>query len=171
MTDLALYWLGKTYVKVGRTQDAIQSFRTLKTKYPKSAMAPLAGEQLARLEKEQVAALPPAKEPRAERPPEGLAPPTRPATERKVEPEKPAPPPVVAKKEPPPAVAPPAPKPAPVPEKKEPIAKAPSSGPKAARCRQAAGRGEAGCRCQEGRASEAFSREDSEAPGQADDQA
>lgn len=125
MTDLALYWLGKTYVKVGRTQDAIQSFRTLKTKYPKSAMAPLAGEQLARLEKEQVAALPPAKEPRAERPPEGLAPPTRPATERKVEPEKPAPPPVVAKKEPPPAVAPPAPKPAPVPEKKEPIAKAP----------------------------------------------
>lgn len=130
MTDLALYWLGKTYVKVGRTQDAIQSFRTLKTKYPKSAMAPLASEQLARIEKEQVAALPPAKEPRAERPPEGLAPPTRPAVERKVEPVKPAPPPSVAKKEPPPAVAPPAPKPAPVPEKKEPVAKAPPPAPK-----------------------------------------
>ncbi len=113
MTDLALYWLGKTYVKVGRPQDAIQAFRTLKTKHPKSAMAPLASEQLARLEKEQVAALPPSREPRAEKPPEGLAPPTRPVPERKVEPEKPAPPPpVVAKKEPiakePP---PPAPKP------------------------------------------------------------
>ncbi|MBI1865795.1 MAG: tetratricopeptide repeat protein, partial [Nitrospirae bacterium] len=123
MTDLALYWLGKTYVKVGRPQDAIQAFRTLKTKHPKSAMAPLASEQLARLEKEQVAALPPSKEPSADKPPEGLAPPTRLVPERKVEPERPAPPPpVVAKKEPPPA-----------PEKKEPIAKAtPPPAPKPA---------------------------------------
>ena len=98
MTDLALYWLGKAYVKAGRPQEAIQVFQTLKTKHPKSAMVPLASEQLTSLEKEQVSALPPSQRPSADKSPEGVAPQTRPVPGRKVEPEKPAPPPSAVSK-------------------------------------------------------------------------
>jgi len=51
VNDLALYWLGKSYQKAGRTQEAIVAYRTLKTKYPESSMFSHAVRQLATLEK------------------------------------------------------------------------------------------------------------------------
>jgi len=51
VNDLALYWLGKSYQKAGRTQEAGAAFRELKAKYPQSSMAGHASRQLAPLEK------------------------------------------------------------------------------------------------------------------------
>src|SRR5207245_1598478 len=51
VNDLALYWLGKSYQKAGRTQGAIAAFRELKAKYPRSSMYGHTLRQLAALEK------------------------------------------------------------------------------------------------------------------------
>jgi len=62
VNDLALYWLGKSYQKGGRTQGAIAAFRELKAKYPRSSMYGHTLRQLAALEKalaEKTPELPP----------------------------------------------------------------------------------------------------------------
>ena len=51
VNDLVLYWLGKSYQKAGRTQEAISAFRELKAKYPRSSMYGHTLRQLAALEK------------------------------------------------------------------------------------------------------------------------
>jgi len=51
VNDLVLYWLGKSYQKAGRTQEAIAAFRELKAKYPRSSMYAHTLRQLATLEK------------------------------------------------------------------------------------------------------------------------
>lgn len=51
INDLALYWLGKSYQKAGRTREAVEAYQKLKTKYPESSMFGHATRQLATLEK------------------------------------------------------------------------------------------------------------------------
>jgi len=101
VNDLALYWLGKSYQKAGRTQEALAAFRELKTRFPQSSMFGHASRQIAALEKKALpeqAAPPP--EPKA-----AAKPPVEPPAEVKPE----VPPKVVAKPEAPPreAVKPP----------------------------------------------------------------
>ena len=51
VNDLALYWLGKSYQKSGNTQEALATFRELKTRFPQSSMFGHASRQIAALEK------------------------------------------------------------------------------------------------------------------------
>ena len=51
VNDLALYWLGKSYQKAGRTPEALAAFRELKTRFPQSSMFGHASRQIAALEK------------------------------------------------------------------------------------------------------------------------
>ena len=126
VNDLALYWLGKSYQKAGRPQEALEAFRELKTKFPQSSMFGHASRQIAALEKKgvpeqapsplepKVAAKPPVEspaEPRLEAPPPKVAvkpeptPPAKPeAPSRETITPPPAQPPA-AKPEPPPKVA------------------------------------------------------------------
>ncbi len=131
VNDLALYWLGKSYQKVGRTQEALASFRELKARFPQSAMLSHASRQIAALEKTvpptqapppELKAAPKPVEPPPPAKPEKLdAPPTVAATP--VPKSEPAPKPVeppLAKPEkpdaPPTVAATPEPKPVPKPE-------------------------------------------------------
>jgi len=100
VNDLALYWLGKSYQKAGRTPEALAAFRELKIRFPQSSMFGHASRQIAALEKkgpsEQTAPVP---EPKVARPPvESLA---------ELKPK--APPEVAAKPEPVPSAKPEAP--------------------------------------------------------------
>jgi len=88
VNDLVLYWLGKSYQKAGRTQEAIAAFRELKAKYPRSSMYAHTLRQLATLEKAVVEKAPEAPPkvkakpvPKPEAPPRAVAKaePTRPA--------------------------------------------------------------------------------------------
>ena len=123
VNDLALYWLGKSYQKVGRTPEALAAFRELKTKFPQSSMVGHASRQIAALEKkapsEQAAppepkmAIKPPVEPPAElkpkAPPKVAAKPEpkpKPPVELPAEPKPKAPPKVAAKPEPKPPVKP-----------------------------------------------------------------
>lgn len=91
VNDLALYWLGKSYQKAGRTPEALAAFRELKTKFPQSSMFGHASRQIAALEKkgppEQTAPMP---EPKV----------AKPSVEPPAEPKPEAPPKVAAKPEP-----------------------------------------------------------------------
>jgi uncharacterized repeat protein (TIGR01451 family) len=101
VTDLALYWLGKSYRKADRTQEALTTFRELKARFPQSFMFGHASRQIAALEKkapsEQAA---PSPEPKA-----AAKPPVEPPAEPKPE----APPKVADKPESKPPVKPEAP--------------------------------------------------------------
>jgi len=141
VNDLALYWLGKSYQKAGRTQEAIGAYRTLKAKYPESSMFGHAVRQLATLEKagetepkaakvlpEQPAPQPETKfvEPKPEPAPEAQPLPKEavtPPAEPKPAPKPVTPPKAAAKPKPKPALKPEAPpqvaaKPAPTPAPK-----------------------------------------------------
>lgn len=50
--DVTLYWLGKSYQKTGRTQEALAAFRELKAQFPQSAMVGHAARQVLALEKQ-----------------------------------------------------------------------------------------------------------------------
>jgi len=104
VNDLALYWLGKSYQKAGRTQGAIAAFRELKAKYPRSSMYGHTLRQLAALEKalaEKAPAVPetkPAMKPPAPKP--VPAPEAPPKVKAKPVPKPEAPPKVAVKPEP-----------------------------------------------------------------------
>ncbi len=110
VNDLVLYWLGKSYQKAGRTQEAIAAFRELKVKYPRSSMYGHTLRQLAALEKPLAEKAPavretkPAMKPPAPKPvpaPEGP-----PKVKAKPVPKPEAPPRAVAKPEPAPPAKP-----------------------------------------------------------------
>ncbi len=136
VSDLALYWLGKSYQKAGRATDALAAFRELKAKYPQSSMFGHASRQIAALEKKgvQEQAAVPMPEPKAPKP--LVEPPAE------IKPE--APPKVAAKPEskpelrppveplPPPAVSEESPKVATRPESKPPVEPKPETPPKVA---------------------------------------
>jgi uncharacterized repeat protein (TIGR01451 family) len=98
VNDLALYWLGKSYQKVGRTQEALTAFRELKTRFPQSSMFGHASRQITALEKKA----PPEQAPPPPKPKMAAKPPVEPPAEPKPE----APPKVAAKPEPKPPVKP-----------------------------------------------------------------
>jgi uncharacterized repeat protein (TIGR01451 family) len=111
VNDLVLYWLGKSYQKAGRTQEAIATFRELKAKHPRSSMYGHASRLLAALEKapaEKAPAAPetkPAVKPIAPKPAPAPEPPPKAAAAPKLTPPaKPEAPPQVGKKEPPTSV-------------------------------------------------------------------
>ncbi|TAL12299.1 MAG: DUF11 domain-containing protein [Nitrospirae bacterium] len=124
VNDLALYWLGKSYQRTGRTPEALATFRELKTKFPQSSMFGHASRQIAALEKkgppEQAAPTPepkvakPLVEPPAEMKPEAppkVAAKPEPKPELKPPVEPPPPPPVAVPEAPPKVVVRPEPKP------------------------------------------------------------
>src|SRR5438093_5661839 len=110
VNDLVLYWLGKSYQKAGRTQEAIAAFRELKVKYPRSSMYGHTLRQLAALEKPLAEKAPavretkPAMKPPAPKP--VPAPEAPPKVKAKPVPKPEAPPRVVAKPEPTPPAKP-----------------------------------------------------------------
>jgi len=100
VNDLALYWLGKSYQKAGRTQGAIAAFRELKAKYPRSSMYGHTLRQLAALEKalaEKTPELPP--KVKAKPVPKPEAPPRVVVKPEPAPPAKPVVPPQVGEKE------------------------------------------------------------------------
>jgi len=100
VNDLALYWLGKSHQKAGRTPEALAAFRELKIRFPQSSMFGHASRQIAALEKKGPSEpMAPTPEPKVARPP------VEPPAELKPE----APPKVAAKPEPVPPVKPEAP--------------------------------------------------------------
>jgi len=110
VNDLVLYWLGKSYQKAGRTQEAIAAFRELKVKYPRSSMYGHTLRQLAALEKPLAEKAPavretkPAMKPPAPKP--VPAPEAPPKVKAKPVPKPEAPPKVVVKPEPAPPAKP-----------------------------------------------------------------
>ncbi len=124
VNDLALYWLGKSYQKADRTQEALAAFRELKTRFPQSSMFGHASRQIAALEKKAPAeqAAPPPEPKTAAKPP----------SEPPAEPKPAAPPKVAAQPEPkPPVEAKPATKPEMAPQVAAPRAMAPENRRKA----------------------------------------
>jgi uncharacterized repeat protein (TIGR01451 family) len=105
VNDLALYWLGKSHQKAGRTPEALAAFRELKIRFPQSSMFGHASRQIAALEKKGPSEpMAPTPEPKVARPP------VEPPAELKPE----APPKVAAKPEPKPELKPPVEPPPPV---------------------------------------------------------
>ncbi|MBI3809161.1 MAG: DUF11 domain-containing protein [Nitrospirae bacterium] len=116
VNDLALYWLGKSYQKGGRAQEALATFRELKARFPQSSMFSHASRQIAALEKQvpseqatppepKTAAKPPVEppaEPKSEAPPKVAV---KPEPQSPVKPEAPPREAITAPAEPPPPAA------------------------------------------------------------------
>jgi uncharacterized repeat protein (TIGR01451 family) len=138
VNDLALYWLGKSYQKADRTQEAIVAYRTLKTKYPESSMFGHAVRQLATLEKagetEPKAAKVLPEQPAPQPETKSIEAKPEPAPEVQPLPKEAVTPPAVSKPAPKPATPPkvavkPKPKPAPKPESPPQVAAKPEPKP------------------------------------------